>query len=185
MVTKEELGRKYISEARSFAEDYVEGASPRELLRHMELYQLVFILFLGMTLISLFIALFAGFDIAAMIASLTQLLCIIISLKYSTHGNSSRNILVFLLVVTLMFAMLAFVGNDVWTSLEKYYVFNPYVFVTFYGFTIFFFKLLVERQVEYELYLELLKKSGGMQEKGWFAAAKDGLLNLIDRLLMP
>ena len=52
----------------------------------------VFLLFLGMTLISLFKALAAGFEIAAAVASLTQLLCLVLSLRYSSHNRSGRNI---------------------------------------------------------------------------------------------
>ncbi|HIH18829.1 TPA: hypothetical protein HA225_02530 [Candidatus Micrarchaeota archaeon] len=185
MAAREELEKKYLTEARGFAGDYVESTSPRELLSHMEIYQLVFLLFLGMTLISLFKALAAGFEIAAAVASLTQLLCLVLSLRYSSHNRSGRNILVFLLVIVLISSVLFFIGDEARGNLEQYFVFNPYLYATFYGFTIFFFKLLVERRVEYELFLELLKKSSGMGKKDGFTVAKEGILSFIDRLLMP
>ncbi len=184
MPTKHELDAKFLKEARSFAEDYVESTSPRELLGHMELFQLAFILFVGITFMALFKGLILEPDIGAAIASLAQLLCIVLSLKYSSHLKSGRNILVFLLVMTIMSSVVFFIGPSEEAAIGQYYVFNPYIYGSFYGFTIFLFKLLVERQVEYELYQELHKKAGTI-EKGWLAATKEKIVGFIDRLLMP
>lgn len=184
MATKNELDAKFLKEARSFAEDYVEGTSPRELLPHMELYQLAFILFLGVSIIVLFKGLFLSGNSALVIASLAQLLCIVLSLRYSSYMKSGRNILVFLLVLTIMSAALFFIGESGRAAIAPYYVFDHYIFGVFYGFTIFLFKLLVERQVEYDLYLELHKKAG-TEKKDSVSQLKKWVVGIIDRILMP
>lgn len=184
MATKSELDKKFLSEARGFAEDYVEGTSPRELLGHMELFQLAFILFTGVAFIALFKGLFLEPSFAAVISSLAQLLCIVLSLKYSSHIKSGRNILVFLLVMTIMSSVIYFIGPEGSASIEQYLIFNPYIFGPFYAFTIFLFKLLVERQVEYELFIELHRKAG-THKKDWFVSTKEKIVEFIDRLIMP